>query len=306
MRRPRALPLALLALLAGCGADSGGPAAPDRVDQAGAGGAGPITRLAGYLLVHQFFIGAHASFLDTVTPLPLAGLDGREPFSLPYAAVLREGPCLLYLQPHCTPDCPGENFCSADGVCTPLSPVSVFDIGSYQVTGGRVTPLIRLFYVPHDGYESDPASGATADFFAGGEMLTASGGEGPYALQVTWTAPQPVQVLEPPVDSPLQLPLDGPFALRWTPAGAEQMVLDIAVGSTQDASWGTVHCLLPDDGSFEVPAKIISALPRPPRTTRYELERDNEVLVPLGLGPGVGMLVHASFSAWQAGEDPPQ
>lgn len=281
-------------------ATPGPAAAPDPGDRSGIAN---ITHLAGALFLHEFPASGHGTLNVVDEPISLAELDGREPFSLPYAPTERLGSCWLYLKPRCTPECAAGTLCTAPGRCTPVIPLRNLDLGEVRVTGSLTVPLIRLWFAaPEYSYNVDPAPGA-AKLYAGGERLEVSGGRGPYALRGSWPAPVPVVVYEPAEEHPLHLPTSGPFAIRWEPAGASLMVVQL-IASTADGAWGNIRCLVPDSGSFTVPASLVSALPPPPRSVRYELERDEELLLPLQLGPGVGMLVHAAFTAWQNGTDP--
>lgn len=297
--------LAALPTLLGCAAEPAASALaadPDPPPVRGSG-AGNVTQLIGSLFLHEFPAGGHGTLTVIDKPISLAELDGREPFSLPYAATVREGSCQLYRKPSCSPPCPSGSLCSAPGRCTPVATLLNIDMGEVRVTGSLTAPLIRLWFIaPSYGYDVDPAPGA-AKLYAGGERLHVTGGRGPYALDATFTAPIPVVVYEPPDQQPLHLPTTGPFTVRWEPAGGSLMAL-LVIASTADGDWGNIRCLLPDSGAFTVPASLMSALPPPPRAVRFELERDEEVLVPMPLGPGAGMIVHAAFTAWQNGADP--
>ena len=302
MRWSAGLPGALLAAV-GCAAEPAALAPPPLADAPGVRSGGNITHLVGSLLLHEFPAGGHGSLTIVEKPISLADLDGREPFTLPYVAAVREGPCQLYPKPRCSPSCPSDSQCTAPQRCTPIETLFNIDIGEVQVRGSSTAPLIRLWFVgPQYTYAVDPAPG-TAKLYAGGERLHVSGGTGAYALDAIWPAPAPVVVHEPPAQQPLHLPVAGPFTLRWEPTGGGLMVIFL-IASTTAGDWAQIRCLVPDSGEFTVPASLVSALPPPPRAVRYELERDEEVLVPLPLGPGVGMLVHAAFTAWQNGTDP--
>lgn len=290
-------------LLAGCATELATPGPAAAPDDGMRGGGVNITHLAGTLFLHEFPASGHGTLNVVDEPISLAELDGREPFSLPYEPARRLGPCWLYLKPSCTPACSGGDLCTAPGRCTPNIPLRNLDVGEVRVTGSRAVPLIRLWFTaPEYSYEVDPAPGA-AKLYVGGERLEVSGGRGPYALRGSWPAPIPVVVYEPAEQQPLHLPRSGPFTVRWEPAGASLMVVQL-IASTADGTWGNLRCLVPDSGAFTVPASLIEALPPPPRSVRFELERDEELLLPLQLGAGVGMLVHAAFTAWQNGTDP--
>lgn len=290
--------------LAGCAAESA-DSSPSGMDAPPVrGGGGPVTSLVGSLLLHEFPAGGHGSLTITDKPVTLAEFDGREPFTLPLSQTVREGPCQLFLKPRCNPACPGDSQCTAPQKCTQVPQLFNIDIGEVRVTGSLTAPLIRFWFVgPPFTYGVEPAPGA-AKLYAGGERLHVSGGVGPYALDADWSAPAPVVVYEPAEQQPLHLPVAGPFPLRWEPAGGGLMVIYL-IASTSSGDWGNIRCLVPDSGAFAIPASLVSALPPPPRAVRYELERDEEVLAPLpALGPGVGMFVHAAFTAWQNGTDP--
>jgi hypothetical protein len=306
MSRASCAALGLLGLFAGCtatpevAAAAGGTAASDPAPAP----AGNVTALAGALLLHQFPAGGHSSLIVVDHPVGVADFEGREPFSLPYPTVVRQGPCRLYQNARCTPACADGQLCTAPQVCTPISPLLNIDIGEVRVTGGQLSPLIRFWFVaPSSPYDSDPEPGPT-NLFAGGERLTVTGGRGAYTLNAHFPAPIPVAVLAPSPQGPLHLPVHDAFTLRWRPEGGSLMAIWVDASRT-DQSWGAIRCLVPDSGEFTVPASLMAALPPPPRDVHYELERDEEVLQPLPqLGPGVGMLAHAAFTAWQNGNDP--
>ena len=295
--------LAALLAASGCAAEAEAPAAAAADSPPVRGGPANVTSLVGSLLLHEFPAGGHGSMTITDKPVALAELDGREPFTLPMTQTAREGACQLFLKPRCSPACPSDSQCTGPQQCTPVTTLRNIDIGEVRVTGSLTAPLIRLWFVgtPYT-YGVDPAPGA-AKLYAGGERLHVTGGTGPYALDATWTAPAPVVVYQPAEQQPLHVPVTGSFPLRWEPAGGGLMVIYL-IASTSSGDWGNIRCLVPDSGDFTIPQSLVSALPPPPRSVRYELERDEEVLVPLPLGPGVGMLVHAAFTTWQNGSDP--
>jgi hypothetical protein len=299
---PRVL-LSAFPLLAGCMTDLAAPEPAAPAADGVRGGGANITHLAGALFLHEFPASGHGTLNVVEKPISLAELDGREPFSLRYEPAARQGSCWLFLPPSCAPACAPSKLCTGPNQCTPITPLLNLDIGELQVTGSATAPLIRLWFIaPESSYGVDPAPGA-AKLYAGGERLEITGGRGPYALHGSWPAPAPVVVYEPAEQQPLHLPTAGPFTLRWEPAGSSLMVVQL-ITSGRDGAWGNIRCLVPDSGSFTVPGELIAALPPPPRSVRYELERDEELLLPLPLGPGVGMLVHAGFTAWQNGTDP--
>lgn len=290
--------LALCGCAAACapaGVGSGDAGAPLRLPLE------PIDRFAGELHLHQFPAGGHAWAAFVAEAVPVARVHGDQLYSLDTAVTATEGACQLWRRPICQPACTDGTFCIGPDTCTPLNPMKYIDGGAVHVTGSRIKDPIELWFVSGDSsYAADPPPGA-ARLFAGDELLRIEGGQGPTRLSGVIPAPAPVQLLEPAPEGPLHLPSGDALHVRWDPGSAALVVAAISV-STASGDWGNIRCVGPDSGRMTVPPSLMAGLPPPPRSNRFELERDNEVLLKT-VTPGLGMLAHAAYSAWINGED---
>jgi hypothetical protein len=299
------LPALLVLALAGCGAAPGAEAAVD----AGPSVAlprDPVTSLIGELHLHEFPLGGHAwaAFIDT--PVPVAGVSSDQLVVLDTAPTATAGSCILFGSPVCHTDCGPSAFCYAPDTCRPFTPLKYLDGGAIDITGSRLHPRIHLWYTDADtGYASDPPPGADL-LFAGGELLRVDGGAGATRLAGVIPAPEPVVVRAPDLTAPLHIPTSTPLDVRWDASGAAEVVILISVsrqgGAAGEGDYATIRCVGPDGGEATVPASLLAALPPPPRSVRLEVERDNQLFLKT-VTPGVGVLVHAAFSAWENGAE---
>ncbi len=256
-----------------------------------------VSRLTGEVHVHQFPQGGHAwaSFLST--PVPLAGINGDQLVNLEFAPTQREGRCTLYLPPHCTPACTATALCLGQNSCVPLTPLPDVDAGEVRVTGSLLHPTIRLWFAgPDTPYDADPRPGATL-LYTGGETLRVAGGTGRFAFAGDIPAPMPVIVTAPDLTLPLRFFPAQDLTVTWQPAGAQLVLLQLVI-STGDRGSGHIRCLSPDSGKLTVPRDLMASLPPPPRSIRFELERDEERLL-TSQNPDVGILTHATYTTWR-------
>lgn len=270
MKRPWACALLLLgACQAGADEeDAGGPA---------------VDRFAGEVHLHQFPQGGHAWALFVADPVPLARVHGDQLFNLDPEPTRRAGPCSFY---------PNQ-------VVVEAAPPRLVDAGEVLVTGSRRQPRIRMWFTtPRATYSAEPAPG-TDFLYDGGEDLAVNGAA--LGLHGSLPAPLPMQVLAPDPQAPLHLPAAGPFPVRWVPAGG-QLVLVRIIASQSSGRAGFLRCLSDDSGGLTVAAELVGALPPPPRDVRIEVERDEERFLPTAR-PGIGVLTHATYTAWQVGTD---
>lgn len=281
---------ALIAALAGCGADNA-PQGP------------PITRLAGDIHIHQYTDSGHALAQFAAAPLPLASvrLDGLG--HLDFAPTIVDGPCGLILPPTCRPACGDDQYCSQPDVCSPLRPFTQVDGGEVRVSGGRLVPLIRLLWsAASGGYYSEPAD-LGGPIFQGGEVLAVRGGGiDRYAFDGAVRAPQPLSLRDALPGPAGRLPAAGALDLSWQPAGAAAVEVFLTV-SRSDGRWGQVSCQVPDQGAVRVGARLLAGLPPPPRTVTLTVSRVEQQLMPTR-EPGTGVAAHAEFSlgvSWDEG-----
>ena len=76
----------------------------------------------------------------------------------------------------------------------------------------------------------------------------------------------------------------------------------LTLSASTPTVYGSIRCVTADIGSLDVPASLMQALPPPPRTTRLELERDDQRVLKT-ITPTVGILAHAAFSTWENGKE---
>jgi hypothetical protein len=149
-------------------------------------------------------------------------------------------------------------------------------------------------------YRSDPAPGAIV-LFAGGERLVVRGGAGDDAFAGELPAPTPIVMTVPAPDVALHLPTSGAYAVAWTAGGSDEVDVVLAV-SRSDGAGAQVRCTTGDTGALTVPASIIERLPAPPRSTRVEVDRTEQRIMPVARA-GLGVLVHSAQTAWKNGQD---
>jgi hypothetical protein len=105
----------------------------------------------------------------------------------------------------------------------------------------------------------------------------------------------------PAPDVGLHLPTSGAYAVEWVPAGSDEV--DVVVSASRsDGTAAQVRCTTGDTGAFMIPASIVERLPSPPRTTRVEIDRTEQRIMPVARA-GLGVLVHSAQSAWKNGQD---
>jgi hypothetical protein len=282
--------------LVACGAGGAGPGAVSLPAE-------PVTELVGELHLHQFPLGSHAWAAFVQSAVPVANVRDDQLVQLDTAPTAVEGPCTLYRRPTCQPDCAADSYCAAPDRCRPIPEVIYVNGGPLRVGGSRLHDPIRLDFTSGDtGYASDPPPG-DAQLFAGGELLTVSGGSGPDQLAGRLRAPLAVQVIRPSLQPPFHLPLpgQGPLEIAWN-AGDAALVVIYATASRADGDYGLIRCVVPDVGQAVIPTSLLARMPGPPRDNRLEVERDNEQILKT-VTPGRGLYAHAAYSAWANGSD---
>ncbi|MSP61752.1 MAG: hypothetical protein EXR72_15740 [Myxococcales bacterium] len=286
------LPWLCASALAGCGSTEHDAQRAESV---------PITALVGQISLHQFPLGGHAWAGFLATPVPLEEVHGDQIIQYEYPRTATVGSCALFVQPRCQPECAGASHCTGPDRCTPLERVTWVDAGEVRVTGSRIVPTIRMWYGgPASVYEADPMPGS-ALLFQGGERLQIRGGTGAFAHAGTVAAPPPVVVTAPDLSRDLHLPRDEALEVTWVGEGGAAIVV-LITASTADRGSSYIRCVTADIGSLTVPRAIIAGLPAPPRSTRFEVERDEERIFRTAR-PGIGVLVHAAQSTWKNGGD---
>ncbi len=285
--------------LAGCGADRDTPTPTGATQDAST--PVPVTSLIGEIHLHQFPLGSHAwaGFLDKPLPLSRAHPDQLVEYEMPKTRV--EGPCALYVQPSCVPGCGPRTYCSATDTCTAFEPLKYIDVGEVKVVGSTKVPTLRMFFDRSEStYQTEPPAGPI-QLFAGGDQLSLEGGKDDYAFRGSIPSPPSVAVTAPDLTKDLRFPLDGPLKIDWVSEASLSMTI-IITASAHDGPLAYIRCNTADVGSLTVPASMMSALPRPPRDIRLEIERYEERTFPIAR-PGVGIFVNIAQSTWKNGTE---
>jgi hypothetical protein len=296
----RVFPLVLGACVLSCTSDAdtphplGEPVDPDAART-------EVTQLIGEIHLHQFPLGSHgwAAFLPTPVPRETVKSDQLIDLQPPPSAV--EGTCSLYVQPRCEPSCGPGKLCLANDTCTSYEPVRYIDAGEVRVEGSRTVSQIRMWFAgPNAPYDTDPPAGR-GHLFEGGDSLHVFDVTGDLAFDGTMTGPEAVVVTEPDLSTDLHFH-DMALALEWNTQHSLQIIVLVTASSRVDGSGATIRCATADGGSLTVPGSMMSALPKPPRDIRLEIERNDERIFPTKR-PGVGVVVHAAQSTWKNGAD---
>jgi hypothetical protein len=182
--------------------------------------------------------------------------DGITPTSV-YQEIAAEGPCQL-LGPRnlfCSPDCESGMTCAGENTCTPTPTKE--SAGTITVTGleaplevtrnGITGGYSKTILEPYPAFEP----GAAIELSAAGDVIAAFTLHG-------WGIPPLVTSL-----TTVNVSKGSGVPLTWDTAGvdAEQtkIFLDFSV-NVHGATTGWIECTVPDTGSFEIPATLVSDL----------------------------------------------
>lgn len=282
-------------VICACAAPSPSPSPLNAPDAASAA----VTALVGEVHLHEFPAGGHAWASFVRDPVPLANALGGTLTEIDPAVARVAGACVLYVLPSCAGCAPTE-YCAASDRCATLPDFHYVGAGAVSVTGSTVVPLIRIWPQGDDGtYVADPMPGAQR-LFAGGETLAFRGGDGANAFVADLPAPGPVDVLAPDLVTELRVPLAGGMDVRWAPPPSDEVVVRVFASSTSTSAW--IRCDTASATAITIPAELIASLPQPPRTTRLEVERIEQRVVPTARAE-LGVLVHAAQTTWKNGSD---
>ncbi len=182
--------------------------------------------------------------------------DAPTPANIVWNEEATSGDCVLSTPstPFCDPGCVGGDVCGADGTCHAYP--SAQDVGDVVVTGlgdapFTIEPIANGYQLP-GGVELPypPADeGASVSFAVPGGSYSA------FTLETAMVAP-----LE--WEASLMLDRDGPIALEWVAPGDAELarMLVLVDLSHHGGTKGKIECDLPDTGSAEIPAELVTAL----------------------------------------------
>lgn len=175
--------------------------------------------------------------------------DGPTPPPVPLELDTEEGDCQLLVpsRPFCE-SCSSPAVCTADDVCTPY-PTAV-TVGTLTVEGlGGETLVIEP---SASAYQTSALDNPPCEL---GEPIVASTAD--FELSATC-------IPELEVTSPVPIPVASgePVSVTWVPPESDAgsrvvLVLDVA---HHGGKTGEVRCDVPDTGSFEIPASLVTSL----------------------------------------------
>lgn len=181
--------------------------------------------------------------------------NGVIPGNVPVEAQT-EGACTL-LTPRtlaCDPPCTTtEVTCNIDGTCIP-TPLQ-YSVGTVTITGMNTAVSMEPNAINFSYNENirDPYPA----FDEGAELvLSAAGGDtSPFSLNAKGVAVMETAMTSVVVDR------DTPVALNWTPGNTPDAHVHIRLNVTAHGTHtGAVECVVPDTGSYEIPAGIVTEL----------------------------------------------
>ncbi len=179
--------------------------------------------------------------------------DGVDPARVP-GVTLEEGLCTLF-QPvdrFCEPRCESGETCGDDG-CV-LRPVNI-DLGEVTVTGltdpVAMTARAPVFFYSHRGDLAHPA-------FAPGDALGLAARGGPDDIDLDAVGVHP---LAPPTEVP-RLERTQALSVNWSaPAGPSAAMVHLELNiANHGGTPAWIHCVVPDTGSHEIAAPLITQL----------------------------------------------
>jgi hypothetical protein len=201
--------------------------------------------LFGGVLV-EFVPETHTSFLGSFFDRPLVALP-------PLDLKQEQAGCRLLVprQVACTPACALDSVCTGIDACTPRpKPV---DVGSLHVEGlggnhdlEPTSPTVPVYQIVTDLPYAACKAGEDIKVKAKDFALT-----GACIAPLTVTSPAPIPVTA-----------GQPMRLAWTPPGpfgTARILIELEI-SHHGGLKGQIECDVPDTGSFDIPAPLITAL----------------------------------------------
>ena len=186
-----------------------------------------------------FYASAAAGISDGVIPLTVL------------QPILTEGPCVLLKKenPFCDPPCGAGNLCDHGGTCVPYPANG--SVGPITLTGLTVPLTMEL--KGSDYFETD----VPLPLFEPGAHITATApGD---ALPGFALGAYGVPDLVVP-ETVLVAKKGAPLAVTWTgEPGPQHVVLQLNVDQHGNSP-ATLRCDVPDTGSFEIPASLVTKL----------------------------------------------
>jgi hypothetical protein len=180
--------------------------------------------------------------------------DGPSPATLVWDVKGESAGCQL-LQPRvpfCDPSCGGDAVCVADGVCQ--AHPTAQDLGPIVVKGLGADLTMKAIANSYQADVKMPYPAATEGTKL--SIVVAGGPYGAFELSTPMVSP-----LQAPLD-PLQLDTGKPLSLSWMRPGASaksRIAVKVDI-SHHGGSKGKIECDVPDTGSLEISADLITKL----------------------------------------------
>ena len=245
MKRPHALSAIALVILSlglnsGCGSSSDEPVVVTPFETCPA-----ESDIGGFqLILKESFTSAQGTVTNGVHPMYVPLVEASD------GDCHLDRPKTLF----CDPACTSGTTCDDSGECVPL-PTNQ-DLGSVSIDGlsadVEITPIAPVYFYNFVGELPHPA------FQAGDDIhLTTSGGD----IASFSLATRGVAALEVSQES-LLLEAETNASLDWTPTTEDEAIrLQIVLNITNHGgNPGEVICETEDDGHFEIPAALVTAL----------------------------------------------
>ncbi len=180
--------------------------------------------------------------------------DGPSPATLVWKKEKESGDCQLLVPqvPFCDPGCGGSAVCVADGVCQNYP--SAKDVGTVVVKGLGEDLSMKAIAGTYQTSVDSPYPAA-----AEGKQVSVATTDGVFgAFQISTLMVAPVVL----PSTTLELTHDAALTLAWhAPGGSAKSRMAIKVDiSHHGGSKGEILCDVPDNGTLEIPATLVSAL----------------------------------------------
>jgi hypothetical protein len=260
--RTPACPAALLGVILLCGAcGSGGDdpqASQDAAPRADAPASSDGSAPAGEAVIGAFLVELTPPAGGAAGRTSLSGKvsDGPTPATVVLDLVKETGGCRLLSPraPFCDPACSGSDLCVGDNRCAAypksqdLGPVEVRGLGSAPITMAFVVNSYEVFGDLNLPFPPAPEGGEVKVIVKGGRY-------GAFTLATQAVAPLAWS-------DTLILDRNKAIALTWTAPGMPavgRMEVKVEI-SHHGGSKGEIDCSLPDTGSGQVPAELVTKL----------------------------------------------
>jgi hypothetical protein len=209
-------------------------------------------------------------------PGPAGGSGGggnaQRPAALVAAIVLTETPQVpqasasaSITEPGQLPNNPGCTAVRVDPNAAPPAAARGYDAGAITVSGLSSGNLVFQPSPGANGTVYSLPGGVSTDIFNDGANLTAQAAGGPHmgSFSVSVTAPQSVNISSPQQQIGQSQNAGDALSVRWNGSGAESLLITVLPANFPDfnpeaGTW--VFCGVPDNGSFEIPAGMLSGV----------------------------------------------